>query len=391
MILRAHGNDKLGLLPTAVFLLAVFASVVVAMLVGWFAYWTYLDPHVDVPSPIEARFGHPGAEDKGRVLFLGDFAPTDAAMPLIEKHGFSYPFAATREIVQSYDAAVANLEAPITTSDTPSTRRPKKYVYKVHPDAVPEIKRAGIDVVTLANNHGVDYGNRGLADTLRHLDAGGILHVGAHMSEAGARRGVVLDTPGGRLGILSYMQNKLHWRIRNLAFALDTRFRKWPGVARLGYRDLNVDIAQMKKLSDIVAVVVHWGENYAPVDEQQATLGQACIDFGADIVIGHHPHWYQPVRLYRGRPIIYSLGNYAFGTPGHYKMRFGMGAALHLQGGHIDAVELIPLLTQNRIVKFQPRLPTGKRLESFFSGLLDASLKLGARIERRGDRGWLEL
>ena len=146
MIFNTRSSRKLGLLPTAALLLGVFASVLVAMLVGWFAYWTYLDPHVDVPSPIEARFGHPGAGDKGRVLFLGDFAPTDAAMPLIEKRGFAYPFDATREIVRSYDAAVANLEAPITTSDTPSTRRPKKYVYKVHPDAVAEIKRAGIDV-----------------------------------------------------------------------------------------------------------------------------------------------------------------------------------------------------------------------------------------------------
>ncbi|MCP4674376.1 MAG: CapA family protein [Deltaproteobacteria bacterium] len=391
MIFHARGDHKIGRLSVVVLLLGVFASVLVAMLVGWFSFWTYLDPPVDVPSPIEARFGYPGTGDKGRVLFLGDFAPTDAAMPLIEKRGFGYPFDATRKIVRSYDATVANLEAPITTSDTPSPRRPKKYVYKVHPDAVEEIRRAGIDVVTLANNHGVDYGNQGLADTLRYLDAGGILHVGAHMSEAGARRGVVLDTPGGRLGILSYMQNKLHWRIRNLAFALDTPFRKWPGIARLRYRDLAEDIAQMKKLVDIVAVVVHWGENYAPVDEQQATLGKACIDLGADIVIGHHPHWYQPVRLYREKPIIYSLGNYAFGTPGHYKMRFGMGAALHLKDGQIDAVELIPLLTQNRIVKFQPRVPRGKHLERFFSGLLEPSRELGAEIERRGNRGWLAM
>jgi hypothetical protein len=72
-------------------------------------------------------------------------------------------------------------------------------------------------------------------------------------------------------------------------------------------------------------------------------------------------------------------------------MRFGMGAALHLEKGKIAAVEFIPLLTQNRIVNYQPRIPTGKNLDRFFKELISGSSPLGARIIRRGDRGWLEL
>ncbi|MCP4602119.1 MAG: CapA family protein [Proteobacteria bacterium] len=390
MIIPKTRYGSLGPVRTVVLTLAGLMLFALIFAIVWLMDWTYFVLRVRVPPPIEARFGDPQSQGRASVLFLGDFAPTDAALPAIKKRGYSYPFEATRELVHSYDAAVANLEAPITTRGNKALF-PKQYVYKIHPEAVAEIRRAGIDAVTLANNHAFDYGRHGLADTIDHLDTGEILHAGAHLSQEGARRGLVFNTPGGRLGILAYIQNKPQWRLNNLAFVHETLFYRWPGVARLVYRDLAEDITRMKRFSDIVAVVVHWGENYTPVNRDQKILGQVCVDLGADVVIGHHPHWYQPVRLYRGRPVIYSLGNYAFGTPGNRRMRFGMGAALYLAGGRITDVEFIPLLTQNRIVKFQPHIPEGKRLKRFFSKFLKGSRELGAAVERRGNRAWLEL
>jgi poly-gamma-glutamate capsule biosynthesis protein CapA/YwtB (metallophosphatase superfamily) len=370
------------------FMAIVGLVVVVALFVFWFSYWTYYDPWVQVLPPLEVDF--PASDDTTRVLFLGDAAPTDAALSKIAEHGYGYPFDATRSFLNSYDVVVANLEAPITRSQAPWPL-PKAYVYKIEPRAVPEIKRSGIDIVTLANNHINDYRRRGIADTLKHLNEGGINHVGAGLSEAEARRGIVVRTPGGRLGILSYMQSKYHWRFYTMSFALDTPFRKWSGAARLGYRDLTEDIARLRRRSDAVVVVVHWGQNYMPIDAVQETLGRAAIDLGADAVIGHHPHQYQPVELYKGKPIIYSLGNYAFGTRGHGKMRYGMGAAVHLKEGRIAGVEFVPLLTQNRIVEYRPRIPNRKRRKQFFNMFIPASQKRGASITRQGRRGWLDL
>ncbi len=324
----------------------------------------------------------------GRVLLLGDTAPTDGAMRMIRKHGWGYPYAATRDLVRSFDAAVANLEAPVTTSDRPWPVT-KRWVYKIDPDALPELRRAGIDAVTLANNHTTDYGGWGLADTLRHLDEAGIAHLGAHMSEAGARRGLVIETSGGRVGLLSVMENQSHWRLQAMAFALDTPFRPWPGVARLRYSDLAEDLARLKAASDLVVVVPHWGKNYRPVTRRQEVLGRAIVDLGADAVIGHHAHEIQPVEVYKGRPIVYSLGNWAFGTIGKKTMRFGMGAALHVEGGRLRRIEIIPLLTQNRIVEYQVRLPEGDELDRFFGTLIPGSAARGAIIERREDRGFL--
>ncbi len=368
---------------------AALAATAAILGIAWFSYWTYLDPFVEVPDPIVVPIE--SGQNEARILFLGDFAPTDAAAPFIEERGYAYPFDDTRELVASFDAAVANLEAPITVRDTPSPRRPSKYTYRVHPDAVAEIRRAGIDGVTLANNHAMDYGASGLEDTLRYLESAGIHHSGAHMSEAMARRGFVLDTPGGKLGVLSYLENKLHWRLRDLAFALDAPFRKWPGAARLSYRDAAHDIARMKRFADIIAVVAHWGENYRPVTGRQRTLGRALVDLGADVVIGHHPHQYQPVELYKGKPIVYSLGNYAFGTPGRKTMRFGMGVVLHVSRRRVSGLEFIPLLTQNRIVRFRPRVPRGEHLEHFFSEFIAACQPYGVQIIRRDNRGWLTL
>lgn len=368
-------------------------GVVIALLViaaGWYSLWTFADPWVEVGPPVTVRLASGSAAGHGTVLFLGDTAPTDAAMPEIERHGWGYPFEATRALLAGYDAVVVNLEAPVTASDE-RWPVPKPWIYEVDPAAVPAMRAAGIDAVTLANNHVRDFGSRGLADTLTALDRGGIAHLGAGMTEAEARRGLVLETAGGRVGLLAYLQNRVHWRLRDMAFALDTPMFSWPGAARLRYSDLAEDLARLRAASDVVVVVLHWGSNYEPVEPDQIALGRAAIDLGADAVIGHHSHQAQPVGLYRGRPIIFGLGNYAFGTIGRASMRFGMGAALHLEQGRIAALELIPLATQNRLVSFRPRVSEGRQADRFFEDLRRRSAALGAAIVQRGERGWLKL
>jgi hypothetical protein len=367
----------------------VFAALL-ALAAGWTAFFCLADARIDVPPPagmkVEPRPGDPGA----KVLFLGDFAPTDRAVPYLERHGYGYPFSGTARRLAAYPAVVANLEAPITASDA-KWPLPKEYSYKIDPAAAPAIARAGIDVVTLANNHSHDYGSRGLADTLRALDGVGIAHIGADLTEAKARRGLVLDTAGGRLGLLSYLEDKLSWRLWTLSYALDLPFHSWPGSAPALEADMAQDIARLRARSDAVAVVIHFGENYEPVTAGQEALARAAIDLGAAAVIGHHSHQAQPVGAYRGRPIVYSLGNYAWGAIGHPGMRFGMGAALCLEGGRIRGVELLPLLVQNRIVKFRPVVPSGRELDAFFDEITAGSRALGVRVERRGDTGWIDL
>jgi hypothetical protein len=359
-----------------------------AALAAWIFYWTFYDPRVDVPPPLPIRIGAAARTDGSRVLFLGDFGPTDRATPYLERYGYDYPFLGTTDLLAGYDAVVANLESPLTDGDT-KWPLPAEYTYKIDPAAAKAIARAGIDAVTLANNHSHDYGRRGIADTLENLERVGIAHLGAALSEAEARRGIVLTTAGGRLGVLSYLEDKLGWGLWAMPYALDAPFRSWSGSARATEADLREDVARLKAQSDVVAVVFHFGENYEPVTAGQVALAHEAIDAGADAVVGHHSHEAQPLGVYRGRPIVFSLGNYAWGAIGRSKMRYGMGAALCLSGGRLRGVEIVPLLVQNRIVTYRPRIPVGRDLERFFAELERGSEHFGARIERRGDTGWL--
>jgi poly-gamma-glutamate capsule biosynthesis protein CapA/YwtB (metallophosphatase superfamily) len=378
------------ILRRAAAVLSIAGIAVVAFAAGWGVFWSFCDWDIRVPAPARLRVEALAGAREAKVLFLGDFAPTDSAMPYIERHGYGYQFSRTAERLAAYDAVVANLEAPITNSDS-KWPLPKQYSYKIDPAAVPAIARAGIDVVTLANNHSHDYGSRGLEDTIRALDGGGVAHIGAAMTESEARRGMVLETAGGALGILSYLEDKISWRLWTLSYALDLPFHSWPGSARALEADLAEDIARLRKNSDAVAVVFHFGENYQTITPRQKALARLAIDLGADAVIGHHAHQAQPLGTYRGRPIVYNLGNYAWGAIGHPKMRYGMGAALVLEAGRIRGIEILPLVVQNRIVKYQPRVPVGRDLDAFFTEMTEGSRAFGARLERRGDIGWIDV
>jgi poly-gamma-glutamate synthesis protein (capsule biosynthesis protein) len=355
--------------------------------VAWLAFWSLANPAVSVPAPAVLSVSRPREGGTGSVLVLGDTAPGDRTGRLLEASGPGGQLVKTASLLGAHDAAVVNLESPLT-SGTEEWPVPKKYVYAADPSFAGAMKAAGIDAACLANNHVYDHGREGLADTLRHLEGAGVAHFGAHMSEAGARRGLVVETGGGRLGLLAYAQDKPRWRLTGLMFAMDTPFRVWPGVARMDYSDLDADIRRMRGAADAVAVIVHWGENYRPVDRAQEAIGRAAIELGADLVLGHHPHQAQPLGMHQGRPIVYSLGNYAFGTIGSRAMRFGMGVAVHMKGGRITALEIIPLATQNRVVKYIPRVPGKAALDDFFEELLGVSSSNGVEIERRGDRGW---
>ena len=140
-----------------------------------------------------------------------------------------------------------------------------------------------------------------------------------------------------------------------------------PGVAALSEDSLRIDIEAMRPLVDVLIVSVHWGDDYKPVRQLQRNFGRLAIDLGADAVIGHHPHVPQPVELYKGRPIIYSIGNFVFSSMGkeeyephlgeRRKLCCGMPVILHIDymSRRVKMIEFIPVLTQNHVIKFVSR------------------------------------
>ena len=315
------------------------------------------------------------------VVVGGDTAPADAALKTLKERGYEYPYSATLGLVKNADVSLVNLEAAVT-KDAERFPLYKRYLYRVEPRALKAMRWAGIRGVSLANNHVMDFGRQGLLDTLEQLRSAGITPVGAGNSSREARRGAVFDVRGTRIGVLSYMQNSVVRSVYMQSFARSMA----PGVARLTLANLRLDLQRMRRNADLVVVLVHWGNTYSDVTLRQKFYGRMMVRFGADAVFGHHPHVMQPMEVYRGRPIFYSLGNYAFGTPGRSWFRHGLLVRMRLQERALQQLEIFPLLVQNRMVHFKPERLYGADARAALAKLAARSAPLGAKLEIKESR-----
>ena len=333
------------------------------------------NPKEAVPPPLQVSLAPAKQGQDITLLFGGDTALTDAAMPTLKRNGYEYPLAPTLHLLRQANLAVLNLEAPVTTRHTPFPLY-KRYVYRMDPAGLQALKWAGVDLVSLANNHLMDHGREGLRATLENLDRAGVAGVGGGLSGPAARRGVVVKLGDTRVGLLSYMEDSFMHSLYVRSFA----WGSWPGCARMEAANIKQDIARLRREADLVVVLAHWGRYYTGVTMLQRYYGELIIDSGADAVMGHHPHIHHPVGLHRGKPIVYSLGNYAFGTPGRESFKYGLMARLVVRDKKIRRLEVIPLMTQNREIGFKPEPLVGKEATQMLAGLAAESREFGAEM-----------
>lgn len=189
------------------------------------------------------------------------------------------------DIFSGDDMTIVNLEGPLTYSED---AREGQYVIKGDPEYVNILTEGSVEAVSFGNNHRLDYKEQGTKDTVQALDGAGIVY--AYDSNVG-----MYETKGIQIGFVSV--NEIAWG---------------EGVEKF----LKDGIAQLQETgADLILACCHWGterENYP--EEYQQSLGRKCIDWGADMVIGHHPHVLQGIEEYQGKYIIYSLGNFCFGA-----------------------------------------------------------------------------
>jgi hypothetical protein len=227
----------------------------------------------------------------------------DVLMDRSELSGID-PFAGMVPSLASADVAFVNVEMAITSGGTPVQ---KTFVFRAPPAAAETISAAGVDVVSLANNHARDYGSVGLADTLDALDAAGVVAVGAGSDDAEAFTHRIFQVADGpRVAFVASTQ------IVPSGFSASS---SRSGVANAtAERDrvlANVRVAATE--ADIVIASVHWGiERDTCPSDRQRSFAQALLDAGATAVLGHHPHVLQPVVTTDDQLIAYSLGNFVW-------------------------------------------------------------------------------
>lgn len=232
------------------------------------------------------------------VDFVGDVLLDSAPGQTIRNGGD--PFAASAAILSQADLVVANLECPVATGGAAVE---KMYTFRADPRVLPVLSRH-VHAVSLANNHSGDYGRGALSETMSHLRAASLPFFGAGQDLANAHAPLILQRKGLRIALLGYDEFHPRW----FEAGQDA-----PGVAWSEDEQARLDIARARAHADIVIPFLHWGwENTPTPSNRQRQLAHALIDAGADAVVGAHPHVTQGAEQYRGKPIIYSLGNFVF-------------------------------------------------------------------------------
>lgn len=201
-----------------------------------------------------------------------------------ENYGADYFFSNVKSIFSADDLTIANFEGTLTDSED---REDKEYAFKAPAEYAGILTSGSVEAVNTANNHSHDYGNQGYEDTISALDSAGILNFGYDKT-------LVTEVKGIKVGLVGIYELKDHLERKE---------------------QLKQNIAKVKaEGAQITIVIFHWGNEKEEVpDSNQTTLAHLAIDEGADLVCGHHPHVLQGIEEYKGKNIVYSLGNFCFG------------------------------------------------------------------------------
>lgn len=339
-------------------------------------------------APVDPRLDEPYVRDAREYVRLAE----RASGPIPRGVGPEYVWGAlTGELACSApDARVVNLETSLTRRGTPWPA--KEVRYRASPESAVCLRTARIDVCTLANNHVLDYGLEGFADTLATLRALGIASAGAGEDLESARAPARVALPGGGdLVVLAIGSEDagvpFSWRAR----------ADRPGVDLLeDFSSRSIDalcarVAALDRPGDLVVVSIHWGSNWGyDVPEEHALLAHRVIEAGADVVHGHSSHHPRPIEVWRGRPVLYGCGDLLNDYEGiegghaHYRSELTLAYWLTLDraSGALRALEMQPL----RVHRMQLAAASDADAAWLASTLDRECARWGARVEIAGTR-----
>ncbi|HEX5167248.1 MAG TPA: CapA family protein [Thermomicrobiales bacterium] len=257
---------------------------------------------------------------------------------ILETGDWAAPFRSIYPELTWADITISNLETSLSDSFE-SITDPTTFTFKTDTPAIEGLQLAQIDVLSRANNHSFNYGDIGMNDTTAVLDAAGIKHFGMGNNLDEARRAVVVEQNGVTFAFLGYNGISDDW---------DAAGPNYAGTAPLVDWMVVEDIKREVAAGHIVIPYFHWGIEYQydPTEEQRY-FAQTAIDTGAAVVMGSHPHWVQAVETYKGRPILYSLGNFVFDQEWSLETKQGMIAHLWMQGDKPLKIDIVPVLIED--------------------------------------------
>ena len=285
------------------------------------------------------------------LIATGDVIPVRATnLVAVQKNDFSWAFKNIAETLKSGDITFINLETPLIKNCQPTN---EGMVFCGDIRHLQGLLLSGVDVASLANNHAGNYGESGVKETVELLNKNGI------------------ETTG--------VNGPLYKTVKGVKFAFlgyDDITTPQPGVSNADETKIKTEVAAARKNADIVIVQYHWGVEYqTQPDDRQKTLGHLTIDDGADLVIGNHPHWIQPIEFYKGKLITYAHGNTVFDQEWSQKTKEGVIGRYTFYNKKLVDVEYLPLLIKDF---GQPSFLEGQAKQKILRDMSNQSLILAS-------------
>lgn len=262
---------------------------------------------------------------------MGDILPDRGVKSVIQKIGLAGLFKNGPELFKDTNLVCANLEAAVTRGNQPLM---KTFRFNSPLNIGEYLAKNQIKLVTLANNHSIDYGKAGLRDTVANLTRYQVEAFGYGENAQAALAPKIIDIQGTKIAFIGAVCFPLEGYVY-LPDALD--------VGRWDASLIKLQIREARQLADIVVVCFHWGIEFSHYPtSSQIEIAHFCIDQGADLIVGHHPHVLQGMEIYRDKPILYSLGNFIF------DQRYGPAThsvlgKLTIAGKSISRIEIVPV------------------------------------------------
>ncbi|EFU42287.1 Capsule synthesis protein, CapA [Paenibacillus vortex V453] len=305
------------------------------------------------------------------LVFAGDILLDGYVGNQIERFGNLYPFKKVAPILKKADMAFANLETPVSIRGKAAD---KTFAFRSKPETLQGLAYAGIDGVTLANNHILDYGQQAMLDTITHLKRQKIGYTGAGYNLDEAFKPYVQNIDGKKVAVLGVS--------RVLSGNSWIAGKNHPGAASAYTMEpMLTHIKKSAKNNDFTIVYIHWNQEFADYPEEYArTMAKQMIDAGADIIVGSHSHTLMGIEYYKNKPIYYSLGNFVFNrsTRGGDKTLLSMMVHFEIQGSKITS-----RITPVKIINGQPNLMDKTYNKNIIAKL--NKLSYNAKIDANGN------
>lgn len=324
---------------------------------------------IENPTEADATDGTEAVKAAVRLLFAGDVYLSDHVLEAYDAAGgidgvLSQGYQAE---IRAADYFVTNEEFPFSTRGTPAPD--KQFTFRVHPEKVKLMQEMGIDLVTLANNHALDYGRDAMLDTIDTLDHAGIRHVGAGKNLAEARKPAIVELNGRTFAFIgaTRVYPEADWAAGTDSAGM---FSAYDGGAALAE-----EVKAAKQQADYVIAYVHWGiEREEMPNEVQKSIAHRLVDAGADLVVGAHPHVLQGLEYYQGVPIAYSLGNFVFGS--------SIPSTALLQADVDDEGIRLRLIPGTSAAGYTRKLDDAEKIAAFYEKM--SGLSSGVKIDAAG-------